>query len=91
MKFLIVVLISLFIILQYRLWFDNNGIAAVWRHEKAISAQTTENLQLKQKNDALAAEVADLKLGHAAIEERARNDLGMIKKDETFYQFVDKP
>ena len=89
MKLLIGALIVLFGVLQYRLWFDNNGIAAVWRYEKAIAVQLADNLQIKQKNNALAAEVADLKNGHAAIEERARHELGMIKNDEAFYQFVE--
>ena len=53
------------------------------------AAQKVENAQLKERNQTLAAEVADLKQGYEAIEERARYDLGMIKEGETFYQVVD--
>ena len=48
------------------------------------------NEGLKQRNDALAAEVRDLKSGEAAVEERARSELGMIKPGETFYRVVDQ-
>ena len=54
-----------------------------------VAAQTHENAGLKQRNDALAAEVRDLKSGVAAVEERARSELGMIKPGETFYRVVD--
>ena len=64
--------------LQYRLWVSPNGMRDVWRTDKAIAAQTAENAQLRQRNTTLAAEVRDLKEGRAAIEERARTDLGMI-------------
>jgi len=60
-------------------------------HELAVSVrvQQRENAQLLARNDALAAEVADLKQGEAALEERARNELGMIKPGEVFYRVVD--
>ena len=74
--------------LQYRLWLSGNGMREVWRLEQAIEAQRKENDGLAQRNRALAAEVRDLKEGHAALEERARTDLGMIGANETFYQVV---
>jgi cell division protein FtsB len=74
--------------LQYRLWVSPNGMRDVWRTEKAIEAQTQENGRLEQRNRTLAAEVRDLKEGRAAIEERARTDLGMIGANETFFQIV---
>ena len=74
--------------LQYRLWVSPNGMRDVWRTDKAIAAQTAENAQLRQRNTTLAAEVRDLKEGRAAIEERARTDLGMIGTNETFFQVV---
>jgi cell division protein FtsB len=60
----------------------------VWRTEKAIEAQAQENARLTERNRTLAAEVRDLKEGRAAIEERARTDLGMIGANETFFQIV---
>lgn len=61
----------------------------VWTLDDAIAVQVAENAMLKERNQTLAAEVADLKQGVEAIEERARYDLGMIKEGETFYQVVD--
>ena len=74
--------------LQYRLWVSPNGMRDVWRTQQAIEAQTKENERLQQRNRTLAAEVRDLKEGRAAIEERARTDLGMIGAGETFFQVV---
>ncbi len=89
MKSLVIVLSLLFASLQYKLWLEPGGILDSWRLKQAVAAQTSENEQLSQHNLSLAAEVADLKQGQAAIEERARNDLGMIKQGEVFYQVVD--
>jgi cell division protein FtsB len=90
MKLLVVVLASLFVVLQYKLWFERGGVAEVQRLKQAIAVQTQENQQLMQRNSVLAAEVSDLKSGQAAIEAHARNDLGMIRPSEVFYQVVEK-
>jgi cell division protein FtsB len=74
--------------LQYRLWVSPSGMRDVWRTESAIEAQSAENERLRDRNRTLAAEVRDLKDGQAAIEERARTDLGMIGTNETFFQVV---
>jgi cell division protein FtsB len=74
--------------LQYRLWVSPNGVRDLWRSEAAIEAQQEENDRLAERNRRLAAEVRDLKEGRAAIEERARTDLGMIAADETFFQVL---
>ena len=74
--------------LQYRLWVSPTGMRDVWRTQQAIEAQTRENERLQERNRTLAAEVRDLKEGRAAIEERARTDLGMIGAGETFFQVV---
>jgi cell division protein FtsB len=81
-----VLLIAALLALQYRLWISPNGMRDLWRTEAAIEAQTAENARLSERNRRLAAEVNDLKEGRAAIEERARTDLGMIGADETFFQ-----
>lgn len=75
--------------LQYPLWFGDGGALRLWRLEHEIAAQEAENARLRERNAALEAEVIDLKGGLEAIEERARAELGMIKKDETFYQVVE--
>ncbi len=89
MKAIIAALAILFVLLQFKLWFGDGSIKDGWRLKGAIAAQSSENSQLKERNQTLAAEVDDLKQGLEAIEERARNELGMIKKGETFYQVVD--
>lgn len=89
MKILIAVLIVLALLLQFKLWFGEGGMKDVWRLQDATATQTNENRQLQERNQALAAEVNDLKQGLEAIEERARRELGMIKEGETFYQVVE--
>jgi cell division protein FtsB len=88
-KAIVAVLAILFVLLQVKLWFGDGSIKDGWRLQNSIAEQSAENSQLKERNQALAAEVDDLKQGLEAIEERARNELGMIKKGETFYQVVD--
>ena len=89
MKALIAALAILLVMLQFKLWFGEGSIKDVWQLEDAIDTQSAENTQLRERNQALLAEVDDLKKGMEAIEERARSELGMIKKGETFYQVVD--
>jgi len=81
--------ISLLAILQYDLWFGDGSLTAAWRLEESIVEQQQDNERLQLRNEALAAEVTDLKSGLAAIEERARSELGMIKQGETFVQIID--
>jgi cell division protein FtsB len=76
------------VLLQYRLWFGQGGMREVGRLRAEIAAQRDENATLRERNRTLAAEVQDLKKGTVAIEERARTDLGMIGKSETFFQVV---
>lgn len=90
MKVLIAILILLLLILQYKLWFGDGNMREVWQLEETIKIQKVENQKLRDRNVALEAEVKDLKQGLEAIEERARNELGMIKKDETFFQIIEE-
>ena len=78
-------------VLQYRLWLSGEGMREVWQLGGAVEAQRAENAVLAERNAQLKAEVADLKQGLTALEERARHDLGMISVTETFYQVVDTP
>ena len=76
-------------ILQYRLWFGDGSVRELGQLKREAARQATENRHLEQRNRELSAEIIDLKQGTEAIEERARNDLGMIKDGETFYQVID--
>ena len=90
MKWLIGTLTIVALALQYRLWIGDGSIANVVQLNNAIEKQQAENGRLKERNRLLAADVAALKNGNAAIEERARSDMGMIKEGETFYMVVDE-
>ena len=90
MKILIAILIVVFLLLQYKLWFGDGNMREVWALREAIEQQKQENQRLLERNAALEAEVQDLKQGLEAIEERARSELGMIKKNETFFQIIEK-
>ena len=74
--------------LQYPLWLGKGSWLRVWDLSSQIEAQKEKNNALKLRNDTLNAEVRDLKSGRAAIEERARSELGMVKQDEVFYQVL---
>jgi cell division protein FtsB len=88
MKWLIGLFAALLLLLHYRLWLSPDGVREVLRLQGAVAAQQAENEGLLERNRQLAAEVHDLKQGYAALEERARTDLGMISSNETFYQVV---
>ena len=75
--------------LQYRLWWGVGGLGEARALQERVAEQRQENVRLQQRNDALAAEVEDLKSGEAAIEDRARSELGMVKPGEVFYRVVD--
>jgi cell division protein FtsB len=89
MKLVVATLLIALVLLQYRLWISHEGMREVWHLRQAVDNQDAENAILAERNAQMKAEVADLKLGLTAVEERARNDLGMIAANETFYQVVD--
>ncbi len=91
MKALTLIFVILIALLQYPLWLGKGSWLRVWNVNQQISSQKEKNKLFKQRNDTLGAEVRDLKQGNAAIEERARSELGMIKEDELFYQVIDQP
>src|SRR5215216_3084270 len=88
MKWLAASLFVVVLLLQHRLWLSGDGVQELSRLSSAVDRQTEENSELVARNQQLVAEVADLKAGMAAIEERARSELGMIGRNETFYQVV---
>ena len=88
-RLVILILVLMLIFLQYRLWVGEGSLAEVYNLRREIEAQHQTLERLRQRNQALQAEVADLKRGLAAIEERARSELGMIKEGEVFYQVIE--
>ena len=88
MRWLIAILIILLAGLQYRLWIGEGSLAHQAALERQIQQQQAENNRLRERNAVLAREVDDLKSGLEAIEERAREQMGMIKEGETFFMIV---
>lgn len=85
---ILLLLMSALIFLQYRLWVAPGGIKDLILLKKTIAMQVVQNDQLKKRNEELLFQVQRLQNSHDATESRARNELGMIKKNETFYQIV---
>jgi cell division protein FtsB len=88
MKWFAGALLVVILLLQYRLWLSDDGVHELSRLSAAVERQKAENADAVARNQQLVAEVADLKAGMTAIEERARSELGMIGRNETFYQVV---
>ncbi len=90
MKLVLGIIISLFLSLQFSLWFGDKGAADLYSLNKKITKASEDNQKLQERNDRLHYEIIDLKEGTDAIEERARAELGLIKRDETFYQIISR-
>ena len=90
MKILTLILIALIALVQYPLWLGKGSWLKVWEIDQQVTRQHESNRKLQMRNAALDAEVRDLKQGHEAIEERARNELGMIKQNEIFFHIVNE-
>jgi cell division protein FtsB len=90
MRWATLVLALLILLLQYPLWFGKGGWYRVWDMDRQVTAQRDVNQKLEQRNAALDADVRDLKSGYDAIEERARNELGLVKEGEVFVQLPQK-
>ena len=88
MKWVVAILFTLFFLLQYRLWFGKNSVPDFMILKKEVELQVEQNANLRQRNNLLKADIHDLKIGLDAAEERARNELGLIKQGETFYRIL---
>ncbi len=87
MRWLAGFMVVLILLVQYRIWVGENSLAGVWRLEREVEQQQQVNAEMKTRNLRLTAEITDLKQGLDAVEARARSELGMIRRDETLYQF----
>jgi cell division protein FtsB len=90
MKIVAVILGALIILIQYPLWLGKGGWLRASDVDRQLATQKAKNGELARRNGGFAAEVKDLKTGTEAIEERARYELGMVRGDEVFYQYVEK-
>ncbi|HLI19353.1 MAG TPA: cell division protein FtsB [Rhodanobacteraceae bacterium] len=91
LRWVALILIALLIGLQVKLWVGDGGMRDLRAIRARVTEQQAENAKLKQRNDALHADVEDLKHGKDAVEARARSQLGLIKPGEVFYQVVNTP
>ena len=82
-------LIAALLFMQYQLWFMPGGLTSVWHLSHDIQKLEQKNHVLHEGNQAMLANIHQLKNGHHAIEAEARNELGMIKRHEVFYQVID--
>jgi cell division protein FtsB len=90
MKILIIAIVLLIIHLQYRLWVGDGSVAQIKEYQARLETVKEKAKAKKERNDALYAEIEDLRKGQDAVEERARDELGMIKENETFFQVIEK-
>ena len=91
MRWLIGGLLGLLLLLQYRLWFAEGGLAEANRLQAQLAEVEAENAELTARNEALTREVIALQDGTEAVEKNARENLGLIKEGEVYYQFVEEP
>lgn len=85
MRALLIILVVILVLLQFRLWQEYRDVRAL---RELVAVQLEENRELRARNEALAAEVEDLRAGLEAVEERARAELGLIREDEEFFLIV---
>ena len=90
MRYFLLTLIVLIALVQWVLWFGNDGIIDLWESRQNLQASRLDNQELEHRNNELKAEVIDLQTGLQAVEERARSELGLVKQDETFIQIIEK-
>jgi cell division protein FtsB len=88
MRWISLTLAALILLLQYPLWMGKGSWLKVWDLSQQVEVQKQINQQTQTRNAVLDAEVRDLKQGTEAIEERARSELGMVKRDEVFFQII---
>src|SRR4051794_19776974 len=91
MRWLALVFVLLIAALQYPMWLGKGGWLQVRELDRSVAKAREANAGLKSRNEALDADVRDLKTGYEAIEERARSDLGMVRQDEVFFQLQADP
>ena len=89
MRPLFIILIFALLFLQHKLWLGDGNLVQFTLLQHKLEKHEEENNKLIARNKALEADIKELKTGEQALEEQARHELGMIKEDELFYQFID--
>lgn len=91
LRWLLSILLLLLGLLQYRLWFADGSFAEQHRLEQQVEEYTRINAELQARNAVLEREVLELQTGNKGVEQRAREQLGLVREGETYYQIVDTP
>lgn len=89
MRWLLAILVVVLLILQYRLWIAEGSLAERHRLEQQVRDQVAVNEELRARNAVLEREVLELQNGNAVVEQRAREELNLVREDEVYYQFVE--
>lgn len=89
MRPIYIILIIALVVLQHKLWLGDGNVIEWVQLEKKLEEHRSENEKLASRNRAIEADIRELKSGDQALEEQARYELGMIKENEAYYQFVD--
>ena len=90
MRWLLAILVALLLVLQYRLWIAEGSLAEKTRLEQQVQEQIAVNEELRARNALLEREVLELQNGNTVVEQRAREELNLVREDEVYYQFVDE-
>ena len=90
MRWLFGGLLLILVVLQYRLWIAEGSLAEQKRLERQVEEQQAVNRELRERNAVLEREVLELQTGNRGVEQRAREQLGLVREGETFYQFVEQ-
>ncbi|MCH8491783.1 MAG: cell division protein FtsB [Idiomarina sp.] len=88
MRLLTVIIIGLVLVLQYRIWFGQHGMQDFRELQSDVARQEAANESLEQRNQLIAADIDDLRNALEAVEERARNELGLVRPEETFFRLI---
>lgn len=91
MRWIVAILVLIILGLQYRLWFGEGSLEQIAELEREIDKQKIENASLQDRNNLLLSQIKELKEGSEGLEEKARQDMGMIKEGETFYYITEIP
>lgn len=89
-RIFVIFCVFLLVLLQYQLWFSQDGVQKLWHLKKAIATQTQENKNLYQQNQDRQKHIAQLKNNPQNFEPLAREELGMIKSNEKYYQIIER-
>ena len=90
MRWLLAILVALLLVLQYRLWIAEGSLAEKSRLEQQVREQNAVNEELRARNAVLEREVLELQNSNTVVEQRAREELNLVREDEVYYQFVDE-